>query len=141
MRADLRRRLGCLDDESRTRREGEGRRHDDGDARALRTRCRDGLGLGNRRGLRRQRRKEGVSLSVHLVDVVHRECTDDALSARTSATSKAWISDVAFGLGVAGVGLGVWVLLSGRRGEPATRVAVRSTTDGGGMRVSVDRSF
>jgi hypothetical protein len=71
----------------------------------------------------------------------HKECNDDALSARTSATSRAWISNVALGIGVAGVGIGVWVLLSGHRGEPATRVTVRSTTDGGGMRLSVDRSF
>ena len=71
----------------------------------------------------------------------HQDCADDALSARSSATSRAWICNVALGIGVAGVGIGAWVLLSGRRGEPATHVAVRSTTDGGGMRVSVDRSF
>ena len=31
--------------------------------------------------------------------------------------------NVALGIGVAGVGIGVWVLLSGHRGELATRVA------------------
>ena len=71
----------------------------------------------------------------------HQECFNDALSARSSATSKAWISNVAFGVGVVGVGIGAWILLTGRRGEPATRVAVRSTPDAQGMRVSVERSF
>jgi tetratricopeptide (TPR) repeat protein len=71
----------------------------------------------------------------------HKDCFNDALSAQSSANSKAWISNVAFGVGVVGVGIGAWILLTGRRGEPAARVGVRSTPDGKGMRVSVERSF
>jgi hypothetical protein len=70
---------------------------------------------------------------------LHNECFADALSARSSAESKAWISNVALGVGVVGVGIGGWILLGGRRKEPATRIAARGTPDG--MRVSLERSF
>lgn len=44
------------------------------------------------------------------------ECNADALSARNSAETRAWVSNVALGLGVVGVGVGVggWLLLGGR---------------------------
>jgi hypothetical protein len=69
----------------------------------------------------------------------HNECFVDALSARSSAESKAWISNVALGVGVVGVGLGGWMLLSGGRREPTTRIAALGTPEG--MRVSLERSF
>jgi hypothetical protein len=71
----------------------------------------------------------------------HNECADPALSAHSRAESQAWISNVALGIGVVGVGIGGWILLSGGRREPATRIAVQGTPDAPGMRVSLERSF
>ena len=71
----------------------------------------------------------------------HRNCSIDALSARSSATARAWVSNVAFGVGLVGTGIGTWLLLSGRHAAPAARVGVACTPDGEGMRVSVERSF
>jgi hypothetical protein len=71
----------------------------------------------------------------------HTECTQAALSAHDSAETKAWISNVALGIGVVGVGLGGWILLSGRGREPATRVGIQGALDAPGMRVSLERTF
>jgi hypothetical protein len=71
----------------------------------------------------------------------HANCSSDAISARSSAESKAWISNVGIGIGVVGVGIGGWILLSGGRGKPATRIALRTAPDATGMRVSVERGF
>lgn len=71
----------------------------------------------------------------------HADCAADAMSARSSAESKAWVSNVAIGVGVVGVGAGVVVLLTARRGQPSTALAVRTTPNGGGMGVSLERSF
>jgi hypothetical protein len=68
-------------------------------------------------------------------------CSPEAVSARNSAESKAWVSNVALGIGFVGVGLGGWILLSGARGAPATRVAVGGAPDTGGIRISVERGF
>ena len=68
-------------------------------------------------------------------------CSDDAISARNSAESKAWASNIAFGVGLVGVGIGTWILLSGRHAGPATRIAVRATPDATGMRVSLEQDF
>jgi hypothetical protein len=70
----------------------------------------------------------------------HTNCGQDAISARNSAESKAWFSNVALGVGVVGVGIGAWILVTGRRGEP-TRVAVRARPEPGGLRVSLEQSF
>ena len=71
----------------------------------------------------------------------HNDCSDSAISARSSAETKAWITNVALGVGVVAVGVGAYLLLSGngRRAEPETRVAVHPGA--GGMRVSLERSF
>jgi hypothetical protein len=71
----------------------------------------------------------------------HTNCSSDAISARSSAESKAWISNVGIGIGVVGVGIGSWILLTGGHGKPTTRMAVRSTPDAAGMRVSLEQSF
>jgi hypothetical protein len=71
----------------------------------------------------------------------HRNCGEDAISARNSAEVKAWVSNVAIGLGAAGLGIGGWILLSGRQTEPATRMAIQGIPDAGGMGVSLERSF
>ena len=71
----------------------------------------------------------------------HTECNNSALSARSSAESKAWVSNIAMGAGVVGVGIGTWILLTGRHGHPATQVAVGGALGAGGVRVSVERSF
>jgi len=71
----------------------------------------------------------------------HDNCSEAAISAWSSAGSKAWVTNVAFGAGVVGTGLGGWILLRGGGREPATRVAVRSTPDAPGMRVSLERGF
>jgi tetratricopeptide (TPR) repeat protein len=68
-------------------------------------------------------------------------CGDAAISARNSAESKAWVSNIAFGVGVVGVGIGSFVLLTGRRSGPSTSVAVRAAPDATGMRVSLEQSF
>jgi hypothetical protein len=69
----------------------------------------------------------------------HNECFGDALSARSRAESKAWISNVALGVGVVGVGIGGWMLLSNRHREPTTRIAALGTPEG--MRLNLERSF
>jgi hypothetical protein len=71
----------------------------------------------------------------------HRNCDADALSARSSAESQAWVCNVAVGVGVVGVGIGGWLLLRGRRGEPATSVAVGPTPGTPGMGVRLESSF
>ena len=71
----------------------------------------------------------------------HQGCTDEALSARSSAETKAWVANVAIGVGVIGVGAGAWILLGGGGHEPATRMAIYGTTIAPGMRVGVERSF
>jgi hypothetical protein len=68
-------------------------------------------------------------------------CSDSAIAARNSAESKAWVSNIAIGAGVVGVGLGAWFLVSGRRGEPATRVSVQARPEAGGLRVGFEQSF
>jgi hypothetical protein len=71
----------------------------------------------------------------------HTNCSDNAMSARNSAESKAWISNVAIAVGVVGVGIGAWIVISGRQGEPETRVAVWPRPESGGLRVALERSF
>jgi tetratricopeptide (TPR) repeat protein len=68
-------------------------------------------------------------------------CSDAAMSARNSAESKAWVSNIAFGVGVVGVGIGSFILLSGRHAGPAAGIAVRAAPDATGMRVSLEQSF
>lgn len=71
----------------------------------------------------------------------HEDCFPNALSARSSAQWKAWVSDVALGVGIAGVGTGGWILLFGRRSAPPARTAVRATVDGTGLGLSVEQRF
>jgi len=68
-------------------------------------------------------------------------CSDAAISARNSAEAKAWVSNIAFGVGVVGVGIGSFLLLTGRRSGTTTSVAVRAAPDATGMRVSLEQSF
>lgn len=70
----------------------------------------------------------------------HQDCTDAAISARSSAETKAWVANIAIGVGVIGVAAGSWILLSGR-GEPATRMAIVTAPNIAGMRVSLEQSF
>jgi hypothetical protein len=62
------------------------------------------------------------------------------MSARSSAETKAWISNIALGVGAIGVGLGGWILLHGH-GEHATGVAVRGAAAPDGVRVSLEDTF
>jgi hypothetical protein len=68
-------------------------------------------------------------------------CSDAAISARNSAEAKAWISNIAFGVGVVGVGIGSFLLLTGGRSGTTTSVAVRAAPDATGMRVSLEQGF
>jgi len=71
----------------------------------------------------------------------HKGCNSDAISARNTAESRAWISNVALSVGVIGAGIGGFILLSGRKRESATQIAVRAALRAGGMRVSLEGSF
>lgn len=70
----------------------------------------------------------------------HKNCSDEAFEARSSAETKAWIANVAFGVGVIGLGVGGWLVLSGRGDETTTRMGIRSGP-GAAARVSFERSF
>ena len=73
----------------------------------------------------------------------HAGCSDAAMSARAGADTKAWVANIALGVGVVGVAIGGYILLSGtgRPAEPATRLAIRGAPDAPGMRVSLERTF
>ena len=61
---------------------------------------------------------------------------------RSSAESKAWVSNIAVVVGVVGIGIGSWILLSPRPGGSALRVGVHGSPDArGGMRVSLEQRF
>jgi len=71
----------------------------------------------------------------------HKDCSADAISERNSAESRAWICNVAIGVGVVGAGIGGWILLGGRKRASATGISVRAAPEASGMRVSLERSF
>jgi hypothetical protein len=71
----------------------------------------------------------------------HKDCGAAAMSARNSAEVSAWVSNVAIGLGIVGVGVGTWIIVLSARGrEPATRISIR-VAPGLGTSVSLEQSF
>jgi hypothetical protein len=71
---------------------------------------------------------------------LHQGCSADAMSDRNSAEWKAWVSNIALGVGVVGVGFGGWILLSNPHREHTTRLAFR-VPNAAGMRLSLEQSF
>ncbi|HTB78357.1 MAG TPA: hypothetical protein VK762_34165 [Polyangiaceae bacterium] len=71
----------------------------------------------------------------------HEGCSADAMSARSAAESRAWISNIGIGAGVAGAAIGGWIVIRGRRASTATRVAVGSAPGASGMSLSLSQGF
>ena len=72
-------------------------------------------------------------------------CTADAKTAGSDANQAATISDIAFGVGLAGVAVGTYLVLSGHRSAPAAsqraarfRVAPRAVARGGALVIGGD---
>jgi serine/threonine-protein kinase len=58
----------------------------------------------------------------------HLDCSDGAISKRTSAERAAWISNIAFGVGLVGVGAGAYLILtSGPDAHREGKVVLRAT--------------
>jgi hypothetical protein len=73
----------------------------------------------------------------------HTGCDASAMSARSSAETKAWVSNIALGAGAVGMGVGAYLLLTrgGRRDEPATHLAMQTSPAAGVMRLTLERTF
>jgi hypothetical protein len=72
----------------------------------------------------------------------HRECTEGAISERTTAERAAWISNVAFGVGLVGIGAGTYlVLTSGSSARREKRVVLRATPVREGAWFGVSSAF
>lgn len=54
----------------------------------------------------------------------HRGCSDDAIASRDSAETKAWLTNVALGVGVIGVGVGAYLLLRKPAAEPHVSIGM-----------------
>lgn len=63
-------------------------------------------------------------------------CRDDGAELSDDALTHARISTVAFGLGVIGVGVGAYLVLSAPRGEPAAAISTTLSPGGGAVGLS-----
>jgi hypothetical protein len=59
----------------------------------------------------------------------HRDCTDDAMKSRDTATSQGWIANVGIGLGVVGLGVATILLVTGGSGNEAPTKTAQSRSD------------
>jgi hypothetical protein len=68
----------------------------------------------------------------------HLDCGDRAISKRTSAERAAWISNIAFAVGLVGVGAGAYLVLTSGSGARQEKLVLRATpvTEGAWLGVS-----
>jgi serine/threonine-protein kinase len=70
----------------------------------------------------------------------HLDCSDTAISERTSAESAAWVSTIAFGAGIVGLGVGAY-LVFWPSSESQKTVTLRATPLAQGGRLDVSSAF
>jgi tetratricopeptide (TPR) repeat protein len=70
-----------------------------------------------------------------------RDCSSDAQTARNRAETQAWVADVALGLGLVGVALGTYVILTSKSDDPPAKTSIRVAPRGDGASLVLVRSF